>query len=299
MSVLGRVLTRTLPYVPKQIAAIFARRYIAGETLEEGLRVATDLNHQGFRTTMDLLGEDTARPEQAEQALDDYRRVLEGIQKNDIDGNISVKPTQFGLRIDSELCGRLLRELAAEAHRLGHFVRVEMEDSSTTNRTLTLFRKLRKDFDNVGIVVQSCLFRSANDLEAIQDLSPNVRMVKGVYVEPATIAFQDRQRIRDEYVALSETLIRGGSFVAFATHDEYLVERAVELIRKYELGKSAYEFQMLLGVREQLRSEILSAGHPIRVYVPFGSDWYPYSMRRLRENPRIATYVFKAMLGRD
>lgn len=298
MSAPGRLLAKALPYIPKRVAALAARRYIAGETLDDGLRTARDLNRRGFRTTLDLLGEDTTRTEQAEQALADYRQVLEAIEANGIDGNVSVKPTQFGLRIDTELCLRLFQVLAGEARELGHFVRVEMEDSTCTDRTLDLYRRLRGEFDNVGIVLQSCLFRSAADIESLSSLKPNVRIVKGVYVESSAVAWQDRQSIRDQFVTLSETVIRQGGYVAFATHDAYLVDQARELIGRYGLGTSRYEFQMLLGVQEGLRAEIVAQGHPLRVYVPFGSDWYPYSMRRLHENPRVAGYIVKAMFGR-
>jgi len=298
MSLFGRFLAGTLPYIPEPVIRLVARRYIAGETLGDALAAAAALGKEGFLTTLDLLGEDTTHPRQARQALGDYRQILEAIAANGIDGNVSVKPTQFGLRIDPDLCLRSFQTLAAEARMIGHFVRVEMEDSSCTERTLALYKSLRRDFDNVGIVIQSCLYRSPTDLEGILDLVPNVRVVKGVYVEPPAVAWQDRQTIRGQYLALSETLIRSGAYAAFATHDDYLVERLSALVGSHGLPPSAYEFQMLLGVREELRQRILDAGHRVRVYIPFGSDWHPYSIRRLRENPRIAGYVIQAMLGR-
>jgi proline dehydrogenase len=296
MSLIARLATQVLPYVPKSAVGLVARRYIAGETLEDALRRARELNSRGFRTTLDLLGEDTTTAEGARRALADYRMTLEAIERQGIDGNVSVKPTQFGLRVDPGLCLNQFRALAGEARKLGHFVRVEMENSLSTDATLALYRRLREDFDNVGAVLQACLHRTGNDLDQILGLRPNVRIVKGVYLEPPDIAWQDRQTIRDRYVAISETLVRNGCYAAFATHDEFLVEEAGRLVREYEVPTSRYEFQLLLGVREALGRSLLDAGHPVRIYVPFGEDWYPYSMRRLRENPRIAAHVVGAML---
>jgi proline dehydrogenase len=299
MSLPARLLSRVLPWIPRKLIGGVARRYIAGETLEDGLRVASGLNQQGFRTTMDLLGEDTTKPAQAHQALADYRKALEAIESHGIDGNVSVKPTQFGLRIDSELCFGLFRSLVGEARDLGHFVRLDMEDSSCTDPTLSLYRRLRGEFDNVGIVLQSRLHRSVRDLDSLRELIPNVRMVKGVYLEPPSIAWQDAQEIRDQFMTLSETLLQQGAYVAFATHDQSLVDGALETVDRLGIGKSGYEFQHLLGVRTQLGRQLRDAGHPVRIYVPFGRDWYPYSMRRLRENPQIAVYVLKAMFSRQ
>lgn len=297
MSLLGRLVQSTLPYVPKGVVGRVAARYIAGETLDDGLRVAARLNRRGFRTTMDLLGEDTTRPEQAHRALADYRKTLEAIDAHGIDGNVSVKPTQFGLRVDPQLCLDLFRSLSEEARSLGHFVRVEMENSSCTDLTLALYRQLRAEFDNIGIVLQSRLHRTPADLAALVDLAPNVRLVKGVYVEPPEIAWQGRQKVRDQFVSLSATLLERDAFVAFATHDDYLIDHALGMVEQLGIPASGYEFQMLLGVREAAGQRLVEAGHPVRIYVPFGSDWLPYSMRRLHENPRIAIYIIRAMLG--
>jgi len=296
MNLSDRIIARSLRWVPRKVVGFVARRYIAGDTLEDGLSVAAGLNRNGFPTTLDLLGEDTTDPDQARRALENYQTTLEAIEAAGIDGNISVKPTQFGLGIDPSLCLSLFQTLVRKARDLGHFVRVEMENSSCTDLTLSLYRDLRKEFDNVGIVLQSCLRRTPEDLAGLLDLSPNVRVVKGVYVEPPDIAWQDREAIRDQYVSLSETLIGSGAYTAFATHDEYLIDHGKRLVGQYGIPTTAYEFQMLLGVREALGRQLIAEGHPVRVYVPFGSDWYPYSMRRLRENPQIARYVIGAML---
>jgi proline dehydrogenase len=297
MSLPGRLLARALPWIPQRLVGRVARRYIAGETLEDGLRVAASLNQQGFRTTMDLLGEDTTRAGQAEQALADYREALEAIESNQIDGNVSVKPTQFGLRLDPELCFSLFRALVGEAKTLGHFVRLDMEDSSCTDLTLALYRRLREEFDNVGVVLQSRLYRTPGDLDDLLPLAPNVRMVKGVYIEPPAIAWLQAEKIRDQFMTLARALLERGAFVAFATHDQKLIDRALELISSLGVSRSGYEFQLLLGVRTELGEQLLAARHPVRIYVPFGRDWYPYSMRRMRENPQIALYVLRAMFG--
>lgn len=297
MSLPGRLLARALPWIPQKLVGRVARRYIAGETLEDGLRVAGGLNREGFRTTMDLLGEDTTRSDQAHQALAAYKEALEAIESSHIDGNVSVKPTQFGLRLDPELCFSLFRALVGEAKTLGHFVRLDMEDSSCTDRTLTLYRRLREEFDNVGIVLQSRLHRTPGDLDELLGLVPNVRMVKGVYIEPPAIAWQQAQKIRDQFMTLARTLLERGGFVAFATHDQILVDSALELLSRLGVARSGYEFQLLLGVRTELGEQLLAARHPVRIYVPFGQDWYPYSMRRMRENPQIALYVLRAMFG--
>lgn len=297
MSLPGRLLARALPWIPQKLVGRVARRYIAGETLAEGLRVAGRLNQQGFLTTMDLLGEDTTRPDQAHQALAEYKETLEAIEFAHIDGNVSVKPTQFGLRLDTELCFSLFRALVAEAKTLGHFVRLDMEDSTCTGLTLNLYRRLREEFDNVGVVLQSRLHRTPGDLDDLLEMAPNVRMVKGVYIEPPAIAFQDARKIRDQFLTLARKLLERGAFVAFATHDQVLVDAALELISRLGVSGSGYEFQLLLGVRTELGEQLRAARHPVRIYVPFGRDWYPYSMRRMRENPQIALYVLRALLG--
>ena len=296
MGVFNQLVVHTLPFVPKFIVGAVSRRYIAGETLAEALGIATDLNRRGFMTTLDLLGEDTRNVEQARRTAREYRTVLEALGKAGIEGNISVKPTQFGLKVDPKLCLELFRGLIEEARSLGYFVRVEMEDASSTEPTIELYRALLPNFDNVGIVIQAYLYRSKSDVASLAGLTPNVRIVKGVYVEPESIAHRDADAIRSNFLTLSETLLRAGAYVAFATHDETLIQQSFRLVDALGLDPTAYEFQMLLGVQEKLRQTILDSGHRTRVYIPFGADWYAYSVRRLRENPKIAGYVFKAML---
>jgi len=299
MSLFDRLVVSTLPFVPKTVVGIIAKRYIAGETTAEALAVAADLNDQGFLTALDMVGEDVSNLNKAREAADTYGFLLDEIQRQGLETNVSLKPTQLGLRIDKNACRDLIRSLIEKAQGHNNFVRIEMEDSTCTTDTIALYRSLRSDFDNTGIVLQAYLRRTKEDVAAIVDIPPNVRIVKGVYVEPRRIAYKAPRIINKNYMYLAETLLRKGAYVAFATHDELLVWETFRLVESLGLPSSAYEFQMLLGVEKQLRHTIRDAGHRIRVYIPFGSDWHPYSVRRLRENPKIAGYVMQAMLQRQ
>jgi len=295
MTLLDRVIARTLPAVPKSIVRRVANRYIAGETTDDALRVVAGLNARGFRATLDILGEHISTMDQAHRATEDYLSVLEEIARSKVDSTISIKLTQLGLKLDRQACLQMATRLVRRASELNNFVRIDMEDSSCTTDTLATYRQLRRDFSNVGVVVQAYLHRTMDDVCALEDLWPNYRLCKGVYVEPQEISYHDMRVINRNYVALLERLLASGSYVGIATHDELMVWEALRIIRELKLPTTAYEFQMLLGVEEQLRDIIRAAGHNVRVYIPFGRDWYAYSVRRLRENPRLAGYVFKAM----
>ena len=275
-----------------------ARRYIAGETMADAIRVARNLNVKGFRATMDILGEDVHRLDQARDAAESYRTLLSEIHRAKIDSNVSVKLTQLGLKVDTRECLALAESVLTRAKEFGNFVRIDMEDSSCTSDTLEIYEQLRRRHENVGVVIQAYLHRTVDDVTRLLPLKPNFRLCKGVYVESATIAYQDMANINRNYLILLERLLRSGIYVGIATHDEHLVKKAQEWIASVGLSPSAYEFQMLLGVTEPLRDRIRAAGHPLRVYIPFGRDWYAYSVRRLRENPRLAGYVLKAMFTR-
>ena len=295
MTLLDRVIARTLPVVPKGIVRRVANRYIAGETTEEALRVVASLNARGFRATLDILGEHIHNLDQSRRAVDTYVNVLDEISRQKLDSTISVKLTQLGLKLDTAVCLDLTRRLILRASELNNFVRIDMEDSSCTTETLRVYRELRKEFSNVGVVVQAYLRRTLDDVRGLDDLQPNYRLCKGVYLEPREISYRDMRVINRNYVTLLEKMLSSGSYVGIATHDELMVWEALRIIRELKLPTSAYEFQMLLGVDEQLRDIIKAGGHNLRVYIPFGRDWYAYSVRRLRENPRLAGYVFKAM----
>jgi proline dehydrogenase len=295
MTVVDRLVAITLPLVPKSIVRKVANRYIAGESMDDAIRVAAALNQLGIRATMDVLGEDVHRLEQAQAAADEYTRLLDEIHRLDLDANVSIKLTQFGLKLDKRDCYELVDTLVRRAATLRNFVRIDMEDSSCTTDTLAIYRQLRRDHSNVGVVIQAHLRRTQRDVSALADLQPNYRLCKGVYAEPRSIAYRDMPLINLNYAAILERLLRNGSYVGIATHDETMVWHAMHLIRELNLPPTAYEFQMLLGVDEELRDIIRHEGHNLRVYIPYGRDWYAYSVRRLRENPRLAGYVLKAM----
>lgn len=294
MAFCDRVVACTLPIVPRSIVRKIATRYIAGETLDEALRVVSGLNALGMHATLDILGEDIHNPAQARRAVEGYLQALEEIDRQKLDTNISLKLTALGLKIDSTLCLDLTDRLVRRAKQLNNFVRIDMEDSSCTTDTLQIYRSLRKEHSNVGIVVQAYLRRTIDDVAALENLQPNYRLCKGVYVEPYEISYHDMRIINHNYIWLLERMLRTGSYVGIATHDELIVWEALRLIHDLQLPPTACEFQMLLGVNEQLRDTIRRAGHDVRIYIPFGRDWYAYSVRRLRENPRLAGYVFKA-----
>ena len=295
MTLVDRVIAGTLPLVPKPIVRRVANRYIAGETTDEALQVVAGLNARGFRATLDILGEHIHSLDQSRRAIDGYLNVLEEIARRKVNSTISIKLTQLGLKLDAGACLEMAHQLVRRASELNNFVRIDMEDSSCTTDTLRIYRQLRSDFSNVGVVVQAYLRRTMDDVSSLEDLKPNYRLCKGVYVEPRAISYRDMRVINRNYAMLLEKLLRNGSYVGIATHDELMVWEAMRIIRELGLPASAYEFQMLLGVEEELRDIIRAGGHNVRIYIPFGRDWYAYSVRRLRENPRLAGYVFKAM----
>jgi proline dehydrogenase len=296
MTFLDRAIARTLPAVPKSIVRRVANRYIAGETTQEALDLVTKLNSKGFRATLDILGEHIHSMDQAQRAIQGYLNLLEDIARRRVESTISIKLTQLGLKLDPQACADMAARLVRRAGELNNFVRIDMEDSSCTTATLQIYRDLRREFSNVGVVVQAYLRRTIDDVCALEELRPNYRLCKGVYVEPLELSYHDMRIINRNYVTILDRLLRGGSYVGIATHDELMVWEALRIIRELRLGPDAYEFQMLLGVEEQLRDIIHAGGHHVRIYIPFGRDWYAYSVRRLRENPRLAGYVFRAML---
>jgi proline dehydrogenase len=248
--------------------------------------------------TLDVLGESVTDRSLAEAAVRDYRAALSAIHAERLDSNISIKPTQFGLRLDFDLCYERLRSLVAQARADGTFVRIDMEDSQCTSATLDLYRRLRGDgFENVGVVLQAYMRRSLADVRALPERA-NVRLCKGIYIEPPEVAYQERALVNKNFVRLLEELVERGAYVGIATHDEDLVWESERLVERRGLPGAAYEFQMLLGVAEPLRRIIRRNGHRLRVYVPFGPHWYAYSLRRLKENPRIAGYILASLVTR-
>ncbi|KPL07735.1 proline dehydrogenase [bacterium SM23_57] len=299
MSVLDKLVVFGLPLVPKPIVGSFARRYIAGERLEDAVRVIRNLNSQGMCATFDLLGEHSDMKQKAIDATDTYIQILDTIDRESLDSNVSLKPTQLGLGIDQDFCLDNIRRIVEHAKELNNFVRIDMEDHPYTTATLEMHKQLQEEFDNVGVVIQAYLRRTADDLVDLMETGANLRLCKGIYVEPRAISFRDFDIVRRNFVTLMERLLKNGNYLGIATHDEYLVYEATRIIQDLNLSKDRYEFQMLLGVDEPLRSIILAGGHKLRVYVPYGKDWYPYSTRRLKENPKMAGYVFKSIFGLD
>lgn len=298
MSLFNYVVSKTIMHVPKPIVSHFAKGYIAGATLADAVQVSKDLNQKGMMTTIDILGEFITRFEEAVSFKNDALRILQTIDREKLDANLSIKPTQMGLLLDKERCFELIHEIVAEAVKFNNFVRIDMEDIATTDDTLEFFRKLRTKFPNhVGTVLQSYLRRTPFDISALSDGYQNYRLCKGIYVEPRTHAWKNPMAINRNFTECLKQLFDQGSYVGIATHDELLVFEAMNLIRKLGLKPNQYEFQMLLGVDEEMREIILSAGHRLRIYVPFGEDWLPYSKRRLKENPAIAQHALKQLLG--
>lgn len=288
----------TVPRLPRSVVGRVARRYISGETLESALETTAELNRRGMTTTMDVLGENIRHAGDADPTVELYLQALREIDARKLDGNISIKLTHLGLKLDRARCAENVRRLVEEADRRGIFVRIDMEDSSTTTDTLDLYREIRESHSNVGVVLQAYMRRSERDARELARMGARVRVCKGIYREPPDIAFQDREEIRHSFLRLVELLVDHGSHVAIATHDEVLVEGAQKILAETGGAAGRHEFQMLLGVTEPLRDRVVAAGHPLRVYVPFGAEWYAYSLRRLRENPQIAGHVFRAFFQR-
>ena len=297
MSVFDRLAIASLPLIPRPIMRRLASRYIAGERLEDALAKLAQLRDEGCGGIVDLLGEDVLDEPQARAVLASYLAIGRAVHERSLDAYVSVKPTHLGLRISTQLAQELYTELATELKELGLFLRVEMEDHTTTDDTLAVFARLRADFDNVGIVLQSRLKRTLADVRALPRARVNVRMVKGIYIEPAEIAHTEPEPIRAAYLDALRALWQRGDFVSLATHDDGLAERAFAIARELKKGVKDYELAVLLGVREPLRRAWRDAGHPVRVYVPFGPEWRPYSQRRLRKNPQIFRHVLRDTLG--
>jgi proline dehydrogenase len=299
VALLDRTIARLLPAVPKPIVQRVANRYIAGTDLADACRVVKGMNEAGKMATIDVLGEEITSREEALEIARAYNDVFAAIEREELDSNVSVKLTALGLKLGYELCKENLASVARHAAAGGNFIRIDMEDSSCTNDTLRLHRELRAEgHENLGVVLQGYLRRTIRDVRDLLPLGANVRLCKGIYIEPPAIAYQDYQAVRDNFVQCLDELLGGGCYVGIATHDEWLLEEALRLVDEHGLGPEEYEFQMLLGVRPDRGDELVRGGHRLRIYVPFGEQWYGYSLRRLQENPKIAGYIAADTLGR-
>lgn len=298
MSLFNFLVSKTIMHVPGPIVGFFAKGYIAGEDLAAAVATTRDLNRKGMVATIDILGEFIKTREEAtffkQQCLD----ILNGINSEGLDANLSLKPTQMGLELDKEFAYENIREIVALAASLDNFVRIDMEDHPCTDDTLEFFRRLREEFPgHVGVVLQSYLRRTLDDIENLSDGLLHFRLCKGIYNEPRRIAYKDMAIINRSFVCCLEKMFEKKAYVGIATHDEKLVFEAQQLINRFGLKREDYEFQMLLGVDPELRDILVEQGHRLRIYVPFGKSWLPYSKRRLKENPSIARHALKQMLG--
>ena len=296
MSIINQAIVKTVTLMPKSVVGIFSRKYIAGDTLEDGIRTVKQLNLKRIYATLDVLGESIQTREEAIKYKLEAIDVLNSIHKNKLLANLSIKPTQMGLNIDTDFAYEQIREIVAKAEEIESFVRIDMEDSSTTDKTFDVYKRVFQEFKNVGVVIQAYLKRSLDDVIILNKLGTNYRLCKGIYVEPPSIAIKDRQAIRDNFMKILKQMFLDGNYVGIATHDKYLIDESYKLIKELNIPKEKFEFQMLLGVREDLRDKINKDGYKIRIYVPFGKEWYAYSLRRLKENPSIARHIVKSFL---
>ncbi len=273
-----------------------SRRFVAGETLEDAIQVAKKLNAQKLLVSLDHLGESVTQENEAREATNDYLRALDAIPSRLIKSHVSVKLTQMGLDLRPDLCIENMRQVVGKAKEIGTFVRIDMEDSHHTQATLNVYKTLREEFDNVGIVIQSYLYRSEGDMQALRAMGANVRLCKGAYKEPPNIAFPQKKDVDANYMKLARSFLDSngnGTHLALATHDEKIITWAKKYTTEHDIDRRRYEFQMLYGIRSDLQSKLAAEGYTMRVYVPYGTHWYPYFMRRLAERPANAIFLFQ------
>lgn len=296
---LNKLIVASLPLMPKSLVYVFAKKYIAGSLLKDGIKVTKEIEKLGGTTTIDVLGEFVDSKSRALHEKDMSLQVIEAIKKEKLKSYLSIKPTSLGLGIDYDFAYKNILDLVTKAKEYGIFVRLDMENSPYTDLTFKIYKSLRDNgFDNVGFVIQAYMKRSYDDIVELCKYNPSVRLCKGIYNESADIAIKDKQEIRENYKELFKYLIHNTEKLGIATHDEELINFAEEYIKKHNISKDKYEFQMLLGVRENKRNELLRNGHNLRIYVPFGEDWYGYSTRRLKENPEMAGHIFKSIFSK-
>lgn len=296
MDSLNNLIVRIVQVMPKPVVGFFSKKYIAGETLQEAVDFVKKLNSKGIYATLDVLGESVANKEESIKCKKEALEVLETIEKNKLMANLSIKPTQMGLAIDEQFAYEQVLELVKKAAEYKNFVRIDMEDSPFTDKTLNLYKRIYADYKNVGVVIQSYMKRSLDDVISFNKIGTNYRLCKGIYVEPASIAYKGKQEVRDNFLKILDQMFKDGNYVGIATHDKPLIDAAYTRIKEQNISKDKFEFQMLLGVREDLRDKINADGYKIRIYVPFGKDWYAYSVRRLKENPSVAGHIAKSFL---
>ena len=302
--IFNKLIAATLPLLPEKFIWIFSKRYIAGDKLKDVITVSQKFNKKGIRVSIDLLGEYQSKIEKIDSYKNEYLAIVENAAKNGLNATISLKPTMFGLLTDSVICYAKIREIIKKASGNNYLVRIDMEDSKCTDLEIELFRKLHYEFpDNIGLVFQSYLKRTLNDLKSLSDLNKdhgplNIRLCKGIYIEAKEIAYKKGNDINYHFLKDLEFMFRNKYYAAIATHDSKLIDGALDLIKKYKIPSEKYEFQMLYGVTPKLRKSLVEMEHPLRVYVPFGKEWFNYSTRRLKENPKLMSHLIKALFVR-
>jgi proline dehydrogenase len=274
----------------------WVRRFVAGERLEEALRAVQALQESGAKAVLDFLGENVRSPEVARQAQQAYQEALDAIHRQGLDCSISIKLTQMGLDLSPELCLELVRPIVAQAHRYATDVEFDMESSAYTDATLAIVHRLREEFDRVGVAIQAYLYRSEQDVRGLIQRGIKVRLVKGAYREPSGIAFPTKRQVDENFIHLMEILLDSGQYHAIATHDARLIARTIDYARRKGLSPRAFEFQMLYGIRQDLQARLIREGWTLRVYVPYGTHWYPYFMRRLAERPANVWFLLRHLV---
>lgn len=299
MNPFNSVLVKTIELMPRGIVRIFANKYIAGDKISDAVNTVKDLNSKNIIATMDVLGESIKDKNEAMKSKDESIEVLDTIVKENLNANLSVKLTMLGLVLDTEYCYSLFREILDFAKEKNIFVRIDMEDSSVTDATISIYERARKDYGNVGLVLQSYMRRTINDIKRLTEEKANFRLCKGIYIEPESIAYKGKQEIRDNFLESLRVMFERNAYVGIATHDDYLTEGSKKIIKEMGITSDRYEFQMLLGVREKLRDSLVRESYKMRIYVPFGQRWYQYSIRRFKENPNVAGHVLKSIFLRN
>lgn len=298
MNPINTILVKTIPLFPKKLVRLFANKYIAGDSIEDAVKTVQFLNSKNIMATIDVLGESIKDRDEARKSKDESLEVLDTIVKHKLDGNLSVKLTMLALAMDYDLCKSLFTEILDSAKSKNIFVRIDMEDSSVTDITIKMYKEMRAKYDNVGLVLQAYMRRTEKDVLDLTQEKSNFRLCKGIYIEPEAIAFKGKQEIRDNFLKVLRIMLERNAYVGIATHDDFLTKGAEDIIREMKLEKDKFEFQVLLGVRERLRDELVAKGYRMRSYVPFGKRWYQYSIRRFQENPNVAGQVLKALFTR-
>lgn len=300
MGILNNLVVGTAPHLPKFVVGRIASVYVAGDKLKDGLNLVKKLNSKGYSGTLDLLGEEIENWKQTNKVREAYCDLLDGIENYGIDCNISLKLTALGLKIDKNLCWDNLSVVLDKARIYGNFVRMDMEDSSVTDATIKMCQKAKKYYSKCGTVLQSYMHRTITDIDELNVINANIRLCKGAYKEKEDIAYQGYQEIRENYLKCAEKIMDSGIYIGLATHDKWIINELEKLINKKNYNKKMYEFQALSGVPiDKILEKLTEEGHKVRYYVPYGPEWYAYSLRRMRENPDIWKYTMKAFFFRS